>query len=130
MNHRRLTNSAALGLALAALAGPTAAAQHDLRSPDARDAGRAAGTRHGQPRQDLRSPDSRDAADGRGSFSAPEVTVVKVTDPSSPSGGLDWGDAGIGAGGMLGLILLGLGSTLAVIHRRKRAASGHPATTG
>jgi hypothetical protein len=33
MNHRRLTRSAALSLALAALAAPTAAAQQDLRSP-------------------------------------------------------------------------------------------------
>lgn len=37
MNHHRLTRSAALGLALAALAAPTAAAQQALRSPDTRD---------------------------------------------------------------------------------------------
>lgn len=168
MNHRRLTRSAALGLALAALAAPTAAAQQDLRSPDTRDAAEgyappppssiAAGTGSAyedlrspdtrdaaegyapsptsaivsSPAQDLRSPDSRDAAAGRGTFNSPEVTVVKVPEPSpapSSGGGLDWGDAGIGAGGLLGLILLALGGTLAVMHRRQRVGSG-AATTG
>lgn len=109
MNHRRLTRSAALGLALTALAAPAVAAQ-----------------------QDLRSPDTRDSAGGRGSFDSPEVTVVKVPEPppaTSAGGGLDWGDAGIGAGGLLGLILLALGGTLAVLHRRQRAGR-RPATTG
>ena len=159
MNRRRLTRSAALGLALAALAAPAAGAQQDhripgmsgaaegyappppssiaasaesdyqdLRSPDARDAAHlATGST-----QDLRSPDARDAADGRGSFNSPEVTVVKIPDPSpatSSGSGLDWGDAGIGAGGVLGLILIGLGGTLAVLARRQRQ-TGRPATTG
>jgi hypothetical protein len=62
MRHHRITRSTALGLALAALAAPTAAAQQqDLRSPDTRDAARAAATAAGQ-QQDLRSPDTRDAA--------------------------------------------------------------------
>ena len=131
MNRSRFTRSAALGLALAALAAPTAGAQQDLRSPDARDAAQAAEARQDQPAQDLRLPDARDAAEGRGAFNAPEVTVVKVTDPAPESGGLDWGDAGIGAGGLLGLILLGLGSTLAVLHRRQGGpAGGQAATTG
>jgi hypothetical protein len=119
MNHSRLTRSAALGLALAAVAAPTAAAQQDLRSPDARDAARAAEAQQEQPRQDLRAPDTRDAARGVGTFSAPDVIVVKLVEPASPSGGLDWGDAGIGAGGLLGLILLATGSALAVMDRRQ-----------
>jgi hypothetical protein len=48
---------------------------------------------------------------------------------TSGGGGLDWGDAGIGAGGLLGLILLALGGTLAVMHRRQRVG-GRAATTG
>jgi hypothetical protein len=127
MNQSRLTRSAALGLALAAVAAPTAGAQQDLRSPDARDAAQAAEARQDQPAQDLRSPDARDAGEGRGTFNAPEVTVVKVTDPSPASGGLDWGDAGIGAGGLLGVILLALGGALAVVHHRQRRQT---ATTG
>jgi hypothetical protein len=130
MNRYRLTRSAALGLTLAALAVPTAAAQQDLRSPDARDAARAAELAQDQRGQDLRSPDARDAAEGRGSFNAPEVTVVKLTEPSPTGGGIDWGDAGIGAGGLLGLILLALGSTLAITHRRQSAPGRQTATTG
>jgi hypothetical protein len=151
MNRHRLARSAALGLALAALAASTASAntvdlrsqmsssslagttssapRQDLRSADARDAARSADARQGQPQQELRSPDTRDLAEGRGTFSAPEVTVVKVTEPAPPGAGIDWGDAGIGAGTMLGLILLALGSSLAVVHRRQSAAAGQPATT-
>jgi hypothetical protein len=132
MNRARLTRSTAVGLALAALAASPVAAQQDLRSADARDAAQAAEARQDQPAQDLRSADARDAAEGRGTFNAPEVTVVKVTEASQPaSGGLDWGDAGIGAGGLLGLMLLGFGGALAVAHRRQRGHSrGQTATTG
>jgi hypothetical protein len=74
------------------------------------------------PRQDLRSPDGRDAAAGRGSFSAPEMTVVRVHEsPPQPSDSIDWGDAALGAGGLLGLILLGVGGALIVAHRRHTA---------
>ena len=127
MRHHRVTRSAAVGLALAALAASTATAQQqDLRSPDTRDAARAAQT----PR-DLRSPDSRDDAAGRGTFSAPQVTVVKVPQRAPSAGGIDWGDAGIGAAAMLGLIVLGLGTTVALAHRRHSGpARGQTATTG
>lgn len=106
MIRHRLTRSAALGLAVAALASPTAIAQQDLRSPDARDAARAATVQ-----QDLRSPDARDAAEGRGTFNAPEVTVVKVpqTEPAPSASPLDWRDVAIGAGAALGLVLLAMG---------------------
>jgi hypothetical protein len=130
MNRFRLTRSAALGLTLAVLAAPTAAAQEDLRSPDARDAARAAELRQDERLQDLRSPDARDAAEGRGSFNAPDVTVVKVSEPTSSGGGIDWADAGIGAGGLLGLILLAVGSTLAITRRRPSVPGRQTATTG
>jgi hypothetical protein len=125
MHPRRITHSAALGLTLAALAAPTAgAAPADLRSPDARDAARTAEAATGGPRQDLRSPDARDLAAGRGTFSAPEVTVVKLSEPSPTAGGLDWADAGIGAGGMLALVLIGAGGAL-VITRRSHDRPAH-----
>jgi hypothetical protein len=133
MNRHRLAQSAALGLALTALAASTASAEPvDLRSlagTSSLEGTTSATARQGQPYQDLRSADTRDQAEGRGTFSAPEVTVVKVTEPSPPGAGLDWGDAGIGAGGMLGLIVLALGSSLAVVHRKQTAAAGQPATT-
>jgi len=46
--------------------------------------------------------------------------VVHVTAPST---GFDWGDAGVGAGGMLALILIGSGGVLAVTRRRSHAVT-------
>ena len=116
MSHRLLIHTATIGLAVAAVAAPTAAAQQqDLRSPDAVDAALVQ-----RQAQDARSPDARDAAQGRGTFTAPRVTVVRVTQPSpSASRGFDWGDAGIGAGGILALVLIGVGAALTVTHRRR-----------
>jgi hypothetical protein len=132
----RVTKSKAIAtLATAVMAFPSVAAAQgqDLRSADALDASIRAQSRQvsdatsPDPR-DLRSPDARDAAAGRGTFSAPDVTVVRVAEPTpSSSGGLDWGDAGIGAASLLGLILVGLGGTLFVLHRRH---ADQPATTG
>jgi hypothetical protein len=130
----RFTRSASIALAVTALGASTAGAQpadfrapdaidagtpvaqttKDLRTPDAVDAGTPATT---TAATDLRTPDAVDHGLGRGTFSAPEVTVVKIVDPPAITG-FDWGDAGIGAGGLLGLILVGLGGTLVVSHRR------------
>lgn len=130
MRHHRLTHAAALGLTVAAVAAPMAAAQQqDLRSPDARDAAmsqetRADNSRQGLPSpvQDLRSADTRDHAAGRGTFTAPEVVVVKLRQPSpAADSGIEWGDAGIGAAFLFGL--LALGGSAAIVHRR------HAATT-
>jgi hypothetical protein len=116
-------------MAIAAMAVPAAAVTYsdgpggssprgqDLRSADASDAALNLESRQ-VGSQDLRSPDTSDAAAGRGTFSAPEVTVVRVSEPTTASGGLDWGDAGIGAAGLLGVILVGLGGTMFVLHRR------------
>ena len=125
MNPRRITRSAALGLTLAAVAAPTAAAvPADLRSPDTRDAARTTEAASSAPRQDLRSPDARDHTAGRGTFNAPDVTVVKMSEPAPTAGGFDWADAGIGAGGILGLVLVGAGGAL-VISRRTHDRSAH-----
>src|SRR6188472_3442183 len=118
MSHRLFTHTAAVGLAVAAVSAPVAAGSVDLRSPDAVDAARAAAVHN---TQDLRSPDTRDNAAGRGTFNAPRVTVVRVAQPSQvTSGGFDWGDAGIGAGGVLALVLIAVGGSLMVTHRRHR----------
>ena len=130
MNPHRLIRTAALGLTVVALAAPAAGARPaDFRSPDARDAALAAEAQQGRPRQDLRTPDARDQAAGRGTFSAPEVTVVKVTEPAPTVGGLDWADAVLGAGGMLGLVLIVLAGVFTVVHHRKSTGAGHPAVT-
>jgi hypothetical protein len=155
--HRHLRALALLGLAATAALTPTGAfarpphdaatpaqdlralaktsslagtpARQDMRSPDTRDAAQTA-----QVRQDLRSPDARDAAEGRGTYNSPDVVIVKVPQPSpaaapEPSGGIDWADAGIGAGSLVGLSLIGLGGALVIVHRR-RPARGAPPVAG
>jgi hypothetical protein len=131
---------AAVGITLAAFAAPATAGAQDLRSPDARagsppvragqdlrspDARYVAPPHAGRVGVDLRSPDSRDAAEGRGTFSAPDVMVVKLREPASApvstADGIDWSDAGIGAGVLLGLAVIALGGAFAVAHRRGTA---------
>jgi hypothetical protein len=136
MFRSRFTRTIGLGITIAALGASTAGARpidgpmhdaigagqgattqytpSDVRSPDAVSAGQ----KPTGPVVDMRTPDAKDHGEGRGTFSAPDVTVVKVVDPAPTSTGFDWGDAGIGAGGLLGLILLGLGGTAAVAHRK------------
>jgi hypothetical protein len=53
---------------------------------------------------------------GYGPVSVPS-TVVRVV---APSGGFDWGDAGIGAGGAFALTMIGLGGVLAATNRHRR----------
>jgi hypothetical protein len=110
MSSHRITHTAGLALSIAALAAPSALAYN---TP-----------------QNLVSPDARDAAAGRGSFSAPEVTVVKVPEVATDNGnggGIQWTDAGIGAGGMLGIVVLAGGTAALITHRpRRRTAAAQP----
>jgi hypothetical protein len=112
MHVPRSTLAISVGLALAALAPATAIADQDLRSPDARDAAARVSTP-----TDLRSPDARDAAQGRSAAQAPTVMVVRMPQ-GTRSNGLDWGDAGIGAGGVIALVALGSGASVLVRRRR------------
>ena len=123
MRSPRSTHAIALGLVLAALAPATAIAGEDLRSPDARDpfVTPAAAT------PDLRSPDARDAAAGRSAAGSPSVLVVKVPQHRSAAGGMDWGDAVIGAGGAVAVLALTAGGALAVQRSRHVAAARTPA---
>lgn len=139
MNHHRISRIATLSLTIAAVTAPTAMARED-NVPLLRHAVAASEVASGQPRADQnlvtpdardatqtpqtidrRTPDGRDAADGRGTWNAPAVTVVKVPQSTPSSTGLDWGDASIGAGAVMGLLLLALGSGLAIVHRRHGA---------
>ena len=144
MFNHRLTRAAAIAVAIAATAAPTASADdhwrtqpappQDLRSPDTRDAAQHRGLYQPirpqdqpQPPQDLRNPDTRDFADGRGTYNAPEVVVVKAPPVAQPTAtGIDWQDVGIGAGGLLGASLIALGGTLLIVQRRgTRAQTAH-----
>ena len=98
---------------------PVTQVAQDLRSPDARDAAQAAKV---EIAQDLRSPDARDA--GLPEAPTPD-TVVEIREV--PGNGFDWGDAGIGAAGILALLSIAGGVTLMVSTRRRRHGTEMPA---
>jgi hypothetical protein len=134
----RLTRAGAVALVIAAAAAPSAVARPvdgpaDWKLPagfetaDTRDAVTSRGLyepmrpeSQPQPPQDIRNPDTVDYANGRGTYNAPDVVVVKdpapVTQPAAD--GMDWADAGIGAGSLLALSLIALGGSLVVVQRR------------
>jgi hypothetical protein len=122
------------------IAASAANEYQDLRSPDAKDAAAAA-----VAGQDLRSPDATDAAAHRGLYAsdpgqyvlnrdygspdavdaARDLPPVELPTPvvevkGTPSGGFDWGDAGIGAAGMLALFSIAAGSALLLVGRKRR----------
>jgi len=70
---------------------------------------------------DLRSPDAKAAAADPGALTYATPTVIKV----GSSGGFDWGDAGIEAGGMLAVVALAGGGLVLVSRRR----TTHPNVT-
>jgi hypothetical protein len=69
----------------------------------------------------LRIDSVYDRARGNGGVQEPVVVAASVE-----AGGFDWSDAGIGAGGAVGLILLAAGGALAALRRpaRRTALSG------
>jgi hypothetical protein len=80
-----------------------------------------------QPRtssSDLRSPDAKAAAADPRAQTYATPTVIKVGSDS----GFDWGDAGIGAGGMLAIVALA-GGGLMLVTRRRTTHSRIPAAT-
>ena len=139
----RISRTVAVAVTLGAIAAPTAAAMpadgpvvaskytlpHDFtESADTRDRRRLARplradqpAEQRQPPQDLRNPDTVDFANGRGTYNSPEVVVVDMPKPETApvsAGGIDWADAGLGAGSLLGITLIGLGGALFIVHRR------------
>jgi hypothetical protein len=115
----RLTATAVVAAALLAPTGTAAGPPIDLRSPDAAAARlgqdlRSPDAAAAQPGQDLRSPDVRLGLPARGS-AAPDVQLV-AADPE----GFAWSDAGLGAAGMLVLVLAPLAATVAIHRRRSR----------
>jgi hypothetical protein len=89
---------------------PQLTQRDDLRSPDA--------TYPMETTIDKRSPDVRFGQPN--GEPAPTVGPVRVRIVEVPSSGFEWGDAGIGAAGMLALVLLGVGAAMANSHRRER----------
>jgi len=63
--------------------------------------------------------DSRPQAVAVHSRSATTSTPARVVRAVTHNGGFHWGDAGIGAGGMLAVTLIGLGGAITLTHRRR-----------
>ena len=117
---RRFPRLAIAAVAVGLMAPTSALGYTDYRSPDAVDGATQVQQSHkAEPSStsrpvDLRSPD---AVDPRFVQTA-EPTIVTAS-----SGGFDWGDAGIGAGAILGLLLIGLSVMFTVVHHRNRTAA-------
>jgi hypothetical protein len=140
----RIRRAATLALVVAGLATPAAAAQssdhetqvaaavgaghhavQDLRMPDTVDAAnRPSSTQPATPSQDIRMPDTRDFVLGRGTSTAPSVLVVSMPE-SVPESGIDWTGVGIGAGGVIGLVIVSLGGAVLVARRKRRLFPAH-----
>ena len=133
--HRPIIACVLLTFAMTSAAAASAP-QQDLRSPDARDA--AAGRGIVNPPDAITSHvfTDRQRAIVEGFKRSPSyhealreaAAVVKPPQPAPVRGddGIDWGDAGIGAASLLGLIALGLAGTMAILHRTRR--TGRTAT--
>ena len=126
---RRLTTIVlAAAVAVAAIPGIAWGGQfrQDFRSPDARDSARQvrAELAAASQGQDFRSPDARDSAH-RVALGAPSSSLTpRRVAPQAPvlqaaGDGFSWGDAGVGAAGMLALLAIGLGAFLIVGQRRR-----------
>jgi hypothetical protein len=118
----RMTRAGAVALAIAAAAAPVAIAKPmdapaDYKLPQGFQ---TADPSDASPSQDFRHPDTVDYADGRGTYNAPDVVVVKQPAPvvQPAADGMDWADIGLGAGSVMGLSLIALGGGLLIVRRR------------
>jgi|1186.fasta_scaffold134072_2 hypothetical protein len=108
------------------MAVPASVAGAQPFSPDANDANVVAGQHSTYSSPDPRSPDARDA---QAVLIVPPGVIAKAT-PTTPSArgggnGFGWDDAGMGAGGLVLIAGLGLGTVYAIRHRRPRAPLAH-----
>lgn len=116
MGRHRITTTAALTLALAASApAPASATSHPRSTGPCSEV--CSGGGYGQPAS---SPASTrlcsEVCSGAGYRTANvPTTVVRLVAAKS---GFQWGDAGIGAGATLGIVLVGTGGTLLLVRRR------------
>ena len=113
---RRITTTAVAFLSLAAAGAPAASA----RSVDFVPASPQPTSVYSQADKSM-LPTSATAG---GDFLAPAAPPV-VARVQAPQSGFDWGDAGIGAGG-LALSMIGIGGAFAVSQRRSRRTTALP----
>jgi hypothetical protein len=129
------TSSPALALALCCALAPAAAADPFTdaeRKLVDEYTERSLGAHHAQPgpftdseRKLVESPEVQGMVDRVSSEIRATSAVVEV---QAPSGGFDWGDAGIGAAGMLALFSIAGGAALLIAGRRRRGGGVSAAT--
>ena len=96
-------------------AGDAYVLNRDYGSPDALDAAqKAAGPDEYVLNRDYGSPDALDAA-----RNLPPVQIPVVEARDVPPSGFDWGDAGIGAAGMLALFSIAGGAAVLLTGRKR-----------
>jgi hypothetical protein len=115
MSRTRTITTAAVGLALAVPGA--AAAQQDLRSPDAR----YGGPEPARMSADLVSPDARYGVPD-GSNPVPVITIPRTRVVEIEQAGFEWGDAAIGGAATIAVLLTAGGLVLTVRPRRRAAA--------
>jgi hypothetical protein len=121
-NTNRLARQLATATTVIALAVPAvtaSAARPVLNSGPGSEATAIGAQREQRDYVDLRSPDAKDAG---------SMADTSSPTPSVQAPGFDWGDAGIGAGSALGLLLIILSGMFAVVHRRSRRVDGRGGT--
>lgn len=114
---RRISRHVGLALAIGAVAAPAAGAA----SPDAIENNALARERQ---QVDARSPDAIDFAQGINPGDQPVPKVVTVPRFVEVSGGMQWDDVALGAGGAMGLVLVATGGVVTVMRRRHPRAAG------
>jgi len=112
---------------------PAVATAQDFRSADARESaevvtggaavgvmnGRNVGSQFGPAEWNLSSPDARDVATHSVATYSPRRLIRPTQAGIHAGNGFDWGDAGIGAAGMLGLVAIVAGACVIAVQRRR-----------
>jgi hypothetical protein len=125
LSHPRFARGLALAAVMSALAAPTASAVPVERIlPRAEDQS-AGGSSSVQPPPS--SSIAASAAEEYENLRSPDATTVPVRVVKvRADGGFDWGDAGIGASGLLALAAIGAGAALATGHRPRARPNPQP----
>jgi hypothetical protein len=109
-------------LAIAAIAVPAAPAQSPVDRINAQERARGNDPRVVGVASHAADPVAKILAQEQGRRLDPRIFSTPVPVEIVQSGGFHWGDAGVGAGTAVGLMLLALGTTLVVRSGRVRSA--------
>ena len=116
----------ALGIAIpsAAAAGATSTSPTVRPNPDQQQLSEQP---QPAPPEPAANPTVQPNPDQQPAVSTNPAVIVRAGPPNS---GFDWGDAGIGAAGTIGLAAIALGGALTITQRRNRRTRGSADATG